>query len=484
VSPSKPFVIIGLFPNYMVCENVIMIVKDKHMPQTNLSVIILAAGKGSRMKSSVPKVCHPIGGLPMLAHVLRTASHLHPAQIITVISPDMPAVNKIIETHSEPVTIAYQTSQEGTGHAVMAALPALKNPSSDILVICGDTPMLKASTLQAMLQHRQDTKADVVIMSMRPRDPAQYGRIFMDDQQKPCVIVEVKDATPEQLKNPIANSGVMLISGQYRENLLKQLSNQNAQGEYLLTDVVRHAYDSGLTTACYEGELSQLRGVNDRLDLARTEQDFQNRCRVAAMENGATLNDPHTVTFSYDTNIAADVTIQPNVFFGPGVTVESQVTILGHSHIEGAIIRSGCTVGPFARIRIGTVLEPNAKVGNFVELKNAHLKEGSKVNHLSYIGDAEVGQKTNIGAGTITCNYDGFSKHKTIIGNQVFIGSNTALVAPIEIGNGAIIGAGSVITKTVSPDAMAFTRPQQQELPGGATRYRANKINIKRVKES
>ncbi len=446
---------------------------------SNLAIMVLAAGKGTRMKSSLPKVCHPIGGLPMLAHVLATAAELNPSQIIAVISPDMPEVNALIESFPSPVSIAYQSSQNGTGHAVMAGIPALQDPSSDILVLYGDTPMLKYSTLKSMLE----IQADVVVLSMRPANGAAYGRIFLDDKQKPYIIIEAKDATPEQLKNNLSNSGVMLISGKHRQTLLDMLTTDNTQGEYLLTDLIQHAYDTGLNTAHFEGELSQLRGINDRLDLARCEQDFQNRCRVKAMENGATLTDPHTVTFSHDTQIGQDVTIQPNVFFGPHVVIEENVTILGHSHIEGAIIRSGCTVGPFARIRPGTVLESGSKVGNFVEIKNAHLNKGAKVSHLSYIGDTQVGEHTNIGAGTITCNYDGYSKHRTVIGEHVFIGSNTALVAPVEIGDRAVIGAGSVITKTVSADAIAFTRAQQQELPQAAKRYHQSKAGIKELKQ-
>lgn len=448
----------------------------------NLAVIILAAGKGSRMKSSLPKVCHPVGGLSMLGHVLKTALHLRPKQIIAVISPDMPAVNAEINQFTG-ISIAYQASQEGTGHAVISATPALVDPLSDILVIYGDTPLLQASTLQAMLDYREQIQADVVVLSMHPADPAAYGRIFLDDSQKPYVIIEAKDATPEQLKNNIVNSGVMLIGGKHRQSLLDLLSTDNAQGEYLLTDIVRHAYDAGLKTACFEGELSQLLGVNNRVDLSRCEQDFQNRCRIQAMEQGVTLIDPQTVTFCHDTQIGQDVTIQPYVFFGPRVIIEENAKILGHSHIEGAIIGKGCSVGPFARIRPGTVMESGAKIGNFVEIKNAHLQSGAKVSHLSYIGDAQIGKNSNIGAGTITCNYDGYSKHQTNIGDDVFIGSNTALVAPVQVGNGAVIGAGSVITKTVSMNAIAFTRAQQQELPQAAIRYHQNKSGLKSLKK-
>lgn len=446
------------------------------MQRNNLTIVILAAGKGTRMKSSLPKVCHPIGGLPMLNHVLNTASALNPVQIITVIAPDTPQVEAIIPSH---VTIAYQTTQEGTGHAVKAATPFLKDVSSDILVLYGDTPMLKSSTLEDMLSQ----KADVIVMGMHARLPHQYGRIMVDENGCPSSIIEAKDATPEQLANPIANSGVMYISGQHRDSLLNQLSTDNAQKEYLLTDVIRYAYDQGLTTACYEAEYTQLRGVNDRLELARCEQDFQNRCRVKAMENGATLLDPHSVTFCHDTQIGQDVTIQPQVFFGPNVVIEDNVTILGHCHIEGAIIRDGCSVGPFARIRPGTILEAKAKVGNFVEIKKSHIKTGAKVNHLSYIGDANVGEEANIGAGTITCNYDGYGKHQTTIGDRVFIGSNSALIAPVEIGEGAIVGAGSVITKDVAADAIAVSRPPQQEIPAGAMRFRNKKITLKTAKE-
>lgn len=446
------------------------------MLQNNLTIVILAAGKGTRMKSALPKVCHTIGGLPMLNHVLNTATELKPHQIITVIAPDTPEVQNLIP---EDVTVAIQESQDGTGHAVKAAMPALKDPNSDILVLYGDSPMLKASTLEQMLK----LDADVIVMGMRAKEPHQYGRILMDKKGQPNQIIETKDAKPEHFSGPLANSGVMLISGQHRQSLLELLSTDNAQGEYLLTDVIRHAYEKDLTTACFEGEYTQLRGINDRLELARCEQDFQNRCRVKAMENGATLLDPHTVTFCHDTKIGQDVTIQPNVFFGPHVVIEDNVTILGHCHIEGAVIRSGCSVGPFARIRPGTILETKSKVGNFVEIKKSHLKQGAKVNHLSYIGDAEVGSHTNIGAGTITCNYDGYGKYKTFIGDHVFIGSNTALVAPLAIGEGAIIGAGSVITKDVDADAIAISRSDQKDITQGAVRFRNSKSAKKEAKE-
>lgn len=443
----------------------------------NLTVVVLAAGKGSRMKSCLPKVCHRIGGLPMLGHVLQTAKSLNPAQIITVISPGMPEVQAIAEDFS--TSIAYQLTQEGTGHAVIAAMPELKDSQSDILILYGDTPLLRPSTLTALFAHKHQKQADVVVMSMCLEDAGVYGRIFMDEQDRPYIIIEAADATPEQMVNNIANSGVMILSGKHRQNLLDKLNTNNRQGEYLLTDVIRYAYDMGLQTAHFPGDPAQLLGVNNRIDLSRCEQDFQTRCRLEAMENGVTLIDPQTVTFSYDTQIAQDVTIQPQVFFGPKVTIGSNTTILSQCHIEGTTIGENCTIGPFARLRPGTVIEAKAKVGNFVEVKNAHFKPGAKANHLSYIGDTQVGEKANIGAGTITCNYDGYAKHQTIIGDGVFIGSNSALVAPVEIGNGAVIGAGSVITKTVSPDALAFSRSPQQELDQGANRYRRNKTAAK-----
>ncbi|MBP6985869.1 MAG: bifunctional UDP-N-acetylglucosamine diphosphorylase/glucosamine-1-phosphate N-acetyltransferase GlmU [Alphaproteobacteria bacterium] len=440
---------------------------------SNLTVIILAAGKGSRMRSSLPKVCHPIGGLPMLGHVLQTALDLNPQQIITVISPQTPEVKAIADHFSS--TIAYQILQEGTGHAVISAMTELKNEHSDILVIYGDTPLLQSSTLKAMVEKQQKTEADVVVMSMRLQDAGAYGRIFLDEQERPYAIIESRDATPEQLKNPMANSGVMLISGKHRQALLEKLNKNNAQNEYLLTDVIRYAFESGLNTAHYEGEISELLGVNNRIDLSHCEQDFQNRRRHQAMESGVTLIDPQSVTFSYDTKIATDVTIQPQVFFGPKVSIDSFTTVLSHCHIEGATIGKHCTIGPFARIRPTTILDDHAKVGNFVEIKNTHLHAHAKANHLSYIGDADVGEKANIGAGTITCNYDGYAKHKTQIGKGVFIGSNSALVAPVTIGDGAVIGAGSVITKPVTPDALSFSRSPQQELALGAQRYRKKK---------
>lgn len=450
-------------------------IKMERNGQQNLAIVILAAGKGTRMKSSLPKVCHPVGGLPMLSHVFKTSRMLLPKQIVVVISPNAPEVEKLILDSYPEVMIAYQTEQKGTGHAVMAGVQALRNENSDVLVLYGDTPLLQASTLEDMLA----LNSDVTVMSMRPIDPAPYGRIFLDSNQRPNSIIEAVDCSEEQLKNNLSNSGVMRISGMHQKFLLAKLTTDNKQSEYLLTDLIQHAYEGGLKTAHYEAEASELLGVNDRVDLSRCEQEYQNRLRFQAMRNGVTLIDPQSVTFCHDTQISKDVTIQPNVFFGPNVQVAENVTILSNCYIEGAVINSGCTVGPFARIRPGTVMKSGAKVGNFVEIKNAHLGAGAKVNHLSYVGDSDVGEKTNIGAGTITCNYDGFAKHKTKIGSHVFIGSNTALIAPVEIGDNAVIGAGSVITKTVQADSIAVSRSHQHELPLAAKRYWQKKSTAK-----
>lgn len=456
------------------------------MPQNNnLTIIILAAGQGTRMKSSLPKVCHSIGGAPLIWHVLSTAQGLLPDQIIAVLSPGLPQTKSVVDTFSEhtkiDISLAYQVTQEGTGHAVIAALPAIKHSASDVLVLYGDTPLLTAETLQAVLNRRTETKADVVVLGMRLGSPNKYGRIFADSNGTVEEIIEYTNATAEQLKNTLCNSGVMLISGQYLHMLLDQLSNKNPQGEYLLTDIIAHARKAGLSAQCIEADACELQGVNTRHDLACCEIALQQRWRDRAMSNGVTLIDPQTVYFSYDTSIAEDVIIQPNVFFGPGVTIKKNVRILSNSHIEGALIGEGATIGPFARIRHGTVVDDSARIGNFVEVKKSHLKKGAKVNHLSYIGDAEIGEQANIGAGTITCNYDGFSKHKTIIGDHAFIGSNTALIAPVEVGNQAIIGAGSVITVDVMANAVAYTRTSQTEKIGAAQVYRHRKSKVKSI---
>lgn len=451
--------------------------------KTGLTVIILAAGKGQRMKSALPKVCHPVGNAPMIWHALNAGRQLEATQMIAVISPQTPAVEEVLKDFATSqnviVSTAHQVTQEGTGHAVIAALPTIQYPDQDIMVLYGDTPLLTQQTLQKLIAMRQTMHSDVVVLGMRPTDPGRYGRIFTKADGQIERIVEYTNATQEERQNNLCNSGVMLISGAHYAHLLSLLTNDNKQGEYLLTDVIEHAQNQGLKTHCCEGDAEELQGINNRQDLAMCEAYIQNRWRQEAMLNGVTLVDPQTVYFSYDTQIESDVTIYPHVYLGPQVRIASGTKILSYSHLEGSTIANNATVGPFARLRPGTQLEDEVRIGNFVEVKKAHLHKKAKVNHLSYIGDAEVGESANIGAGTITCNYDGFEKHQTRIGKNTFVGSNTALVAPVDIGDHAIIAAGSVITKNVEPDAIAMTRSDQKELKGAAHRFREKKSKLK-----
>ncbi|MGB0935505.1 MAG: bifunctional UDP-N-acetylglucosamine diphosphorylase/glucosamine-1-phosphate N-acetyltransferase GlmU [Alphaproteobacteria bacterium] len=454
------------------------------MPHHSLHIVILAAGKGTRMNSSVSKVCHPIGGRALLDYVLDTAQRLQPAKITCVVSPDMPQVEQLIKNRNVPnINIAYQRSQEGTGHAVLAARDFIKGSTDDLMVLYGDTPLLTADTLQELVTQRQsEDNPAVVVLGMIPSDPNnQYGRLVLDDDDCVEEIVEYKVASEEQRFIRLCNSGVMLIDGDHALDMLDKIDNKNAQQEYLLTDVVAIARAADRKVHYVEGDEDELLGINSRVDQALAEDTLQHRWRVAALEQGVTMTDPASVFLSFDTKVGKDVTIQPNVFIGPGVTIEDGVTIRSNCYIQEAYLHSECVVGPFAHIRPGSNIGSKAKIGNFVEIKKSDIHEGAKVNHLSYIGDAEVGERANIGAGTITCNYDGFEKHRTKIGSQAFIGSNSCLVAPVDIGDKSIVGAGSVITRKVLPDALAYSRPPQQEIISGATRYRRKRTKLKVV---
>lgn len=436
----------------------------------HIAAVVLAAGQGVRMKSATPKVLHKVGGLPMVQHVLRTLDTIGCTHTCVVTAPTMEDVRAAVAPHPT----AIQHKAQGTGHAVHSAKVFLeKHTDKNIFVLYGDTPLITPETLKQMEAAQGD--ATIVLLGMRPTDPAMYGRIFCDKKKVVQEIIEYRDATPAQRENTLCNSGVMLVRGDRLVALLESIDNKNAKGEYYLTDIVSIARKKGWTTHLVETHAEEVLGVNSQSELALVESIFQKRQRKYFMEQGVTLLDPHTVYFSYDTEIGNDVIIEPQVFIGPHVKIDAHVHIKGFSHLEGAHLQSHSVVGPFARIRPGTTVGHHAKVGNFVEVKNAQIGEHSKVNHLSYVGDATLENHVNIGAGTITCNYDGIKKSKTLIQEGTFVGSNTALVAPVTIGANSIIGAGSVITKDVPEDALAVARSTQETIPNGAHKIWARK---------
>lgn len=441
------------------------------MKKHALACIVLAAGRGTRMRSELPKVLHHVAGLPMLGHVIRAAGELAPEHTVVVIGPGMDNVAKFAAPHPTVV----QTKQQGTADAVRMAEAKLKAFNGDVLILYGDTPLVDAEALQKLRAVRQENDADVVVAAFQPAEPGAYGRVVVNAAGRVTAIVEALDATLEQKNIRLCNGGMMLLSSPKMWELLAQIKNNNAKQEYYLTDVVKLAHEAGLKTAAAEISEEAVLGVNDRVELAVAEGIFQRMMRESVMRAGATLPDPATVHFSFDTVIGQDVTIGQNVVFAPGVVVEDRAQIRPFCHLEGVRIGAGATVGPFARLRPGTTLGNGAHIGNFVELKNATVGAGSKINHLSYIGDADIGSGANVGAGTITCNYDGFKKHQTSIGDGAFIGSNTALVAPVVIGHGAFVGAGSVITEDVPPDTLAVARGRQVNLDNWAQRFRDEK---------
>ena len=430
-----------------------------------IAAVILAAGKGTRMKSALHKVLHPVAGRPMLLHLLASVEALPPARIVVVTGVGRDQVEAAVGTRA---TVVVQEPQLGTGHAVAQAEAALADFDGVVLVLYGDVPLVETATMARMVAALTDTVA-AVVLGFRPADPGAYGRILATDGRIDKM-VEFKDASDAERAVTLCNSGLMAMRSRDLWPLLARVGNANAAGEYYLPDIVGLA---DRPSAVIETEAAEVAGVNSRAELAGIEAAWQARARVAHMDNGVTLTAPDTVWFAHDTVVAADVTIEPNVVFGPGVTIARGATIRAHSHIGGASIGEDCDIGPFARLRPGTILKAGAKIGNFVETKNAHVGAGAKANHLSYLGDAEIGAKANIGAGTITCNYDGFLKYRTIIGAGAFIGSNSALVAPVTIGAGAIVGAGTTLTADVDPDALALARSPQTRKAGWAARFRA-----------
>ncbi|MEL6571497.1 MAG: bifunctional UDP-N-acetylglucosamine diphosphorylase/glucosamine-1-phosphate N-acetyltransferase GlmU [Pseudomonadota bacterium] len=432
------------------------------------ALIILGAGKGTRMKSDLPKVLHQIAGAPMLVHAMKSGAALEPERTVVVAGHGAEKVQIAAQTWDAEVTVALQTEQLGTAHAVAQARESLTGFNGDAIVLYGDTPFLKPETLERMIAARKDNDLVVLGFNIAELQP-RYGRLVMNGDRLER-IVEYKDATEEERQIRFTNSGLMACNTDLLFSLIDDVKNENASGEYYLTDVVGLANDRGLRVTAVECDEAETLGVDSRKDLAGAEAIFQDNARAEALENGITMAAPETVYFSHDTVIGRDATIEPNVVFAPGVTVESGATIRAFSHLEGCHVSRGAVVGPYARLRPGTELAEDTKIGNFVETKNARIAEGAKVNHLSYIGDATVGEKANIGAGTITCNYDGVFKHRTEIGKDSFIGSNTMLVAPVSVGDGAMTGSGSVITEDVPDGALGLGRSQQTNKPGFATK--------------
>ena len=435
------------------------------------AVVILAAGQGTRMRSDTHKVLHPIASRPLLLHLLDTVDDVGADRRVVVVGKGREQVEAALQ--GRDVAIAVQAEQKGTGHAVQQATEALAGYEGSVIILYGDTPFVQAETLRRMLDRLHgDGGPGVVVLASTPADPLKYGRIILGDGDHIAKMVEYKDASEEERAVRLCNSGMMAIRAPDLFRWLERVGNDNAAGEYYLPDVVNIAAAEGREAVVIEGDPYETAGVNSRAELAHLELDWQRRRREQALHEGATLIDPESVWFAFDTKLGRDVTVEPHVVFGPGVEVADGATIHAFSHIEGAVIGAKATIGPFARIRPGTRLAERTKVGNFVELKKADVAAGAKVNHLSYVGDAKVGARANIGAGTITCNYDGFGKYPTVIGEGAFIGSNTALVAPVSIGAGAIVGAGSVITRDVEPDSLALERNQQKGIAEWARRFR------------
>jgi bifunctional UDP-N-acetylglucosamine pyrophosphorylase/glucosamine-1-phosphate N-acetyltransferase len=443
--------------------------------------IVLAAGEGTRMKSRRPKVLHEVAGRSMLAHVLAAVAEAGVDQAAVVVGPDRDDVGKAAGALFPGAKIAVQAERRGTAHAVLAAGEMLRS-GADVLVLYGDTPLVRPETVAAM-RHALADGADVAVLGFEAADPTGYGRLVVEGGEL-TRIVEDKDATAAERGLRLCNGGLMALSGRYVLELLESVGNDNAKKEFYLTDVVEIARSRGLCTRAQLVAEEEILGVNDRVQLAAAEAILQRRLRERAMRGGATLIAPETVFLSFDTIIGQDVLIEPWCWFGPGVTIADGAVIHGFSHIEGAHVGEGASVGPYGRLRPGARLARKAKVGNFVEVKAADIGEGAKVNHLSYIGDASIGADANIGAGTITCNYDGFAKSRTVIGAGAFIGSNTALVAPVSVGDNANVGAGSVITRDVAADSLAVARGRQFEKQGWAKTYRARRAAEKSSKSS
>jgi bifunctional UDP-N-acetylglucosamine pyrophosphorylase/glucosamine-1-phosphate N-acetyltransferase len=452
------------------------------LEMTDVAVVVLAAGLGTRMKSAIPKVLHKVGNRTLMGHALATAAELQPARAVVVHGPGMEKIQSESLKFMPTASFAEQTERNGTGHAVSMAKDALKSFHGTVLVLYGDVPLIQKDSLQKLLA-KIDASHPMAVLGFVTGTPKGYGRLITRHDRTIAAIREELDASPEEREINLCNSGIIAIDAALLWDLIPKLGSNNAKGELYLTDLVELVNSAKKKVALEICDEDEVQGVNDRNQLAGMEARFQSRKRIQAMTGGATLIDPGSTFFSADTRIGTDVVIEPNVIFGPGVKIGKNVEIFGHSHIEGATIADGARVGPFARLRPGAEIGENAHIGNYVEIKKATIGKGAKVNHLTYIGDAIVGAGSNIGAGTITCNYDGYEKHLTDIGENVFIGSNSALVAPVKIGNGANIAAGSVITKSIPEDALALSRPELQIREGWAKTYRAIKAAKKAKKK-
>ena len=435
-----------------------------------LAAVVLAAGKGTRMKSNRHKVLHPVAGRPMIEHLLAALAELSPERTVVVVGDGREQLEKQL---GDRATLVVQEPQLGTGHAVLQAREALAGFEGDVLVLYADVPFVRAETMRAMVGrlHVASDTADVVVLAFEPDDTLEYGRVIANGD-KISWMVEHKDASEKERACRLCNSGLMAVRSELMFDLLAQVGNDNAQGEYYLPEIVNIAIrEGGACAVVRTADPDEVAGINSRGELAAAEARWQKARRLRAMADGATLVAPETVFFAWDTQVGRDVTIEPNVVFGAGVSVAGGATIHAFCHLEGAQVGEGVSVGPFARLRPGAVLGKGAKVGNFVEVKNAELGEGAKANHLTYLGDATVGAGANIGAGTITCNYDGYFKHKTVIGERAFIGSNSALIAPVTIGADAIVAAGSAVSRDVGPGELRMVRAEQLVKPGWADRF-------------
>lgn len=443
--------------------------------------VVLAAGEGTRMLSSLPKILHPIAGRAIVSHVLEAVERAGVESVAVVIGPDRADVESEVHRSAPNASIHTQRERRGTAHAVLAARSALEAGADDVIVLFGDTPLVRAETIGRLRDVLADGAA-VAVLGFEARDPTGYGRLLIDGEEL-VAIREHRDASETERAIRLCNGGIMALAGAYALALLDAVDNRNAKGEYYLTDVVAHARAAGLAARVLVAEEAEVLGINDRMQLAEAEAAIQHRLRLAALRSGVTLVAPETVFFSFDTVLGRDVVVEPHVVFGPGVVVEAGAVVRAFSHLTGAVVAGGADVGPFARLRPGARIGMGAHVGNFVEIKNTALAEGVKVGHLTYLGDAVVGAGTNIGAGTITCNYDGFGKHRTTIGADAFIGSNSSLVAPVSVGEGAYVGSGSVVTDDVPPDSLALGRSRQVNKEGWAQRWRALNAARKTAKD-
>jgi bifunctional UDP-N-acetylglucosamine pyrophosphorylase/glucosamine-1-phosphate N-acetyltransferase len=445
-----------------------------------VALIVLAAGQGTRMNSDLPKVLHRVGAAPLLHHALRAGEATDPDRIVVVAGHGADAVTTAARAFDDRISVVIQSEQKGTAHAVAQALPALSDFEGEAIVLYGDTPFIRPETLAAMVDARR--RHAVVVLGFEAADPGRYGRLIGSGDSLER-IVEFNDATAQERTITLCNSGVICADVAVLRRLISAVANDNAAGEYYLTDIVALARKAGLSAGLVACDEAETLGINTRAELARAEAAFQARARAEAIENGVGLTAPDTVFFALDTHVGRDAIIGPNVIFGPGVTIESGAEIKGFCHLEGCHISRGATVGPFARLRPGAELAEEVHVGNFVEIKNAILDEGVKIGHLTYIGDADIGEHTNIGAGTVTCNYDGVMKHRTTIGKRAFIGSDTMLVAPVTVGDDAMTGSGSVITDDIAPGALALGRARQVTKPGLALRLIERLRAIKAAKK-